>query len=132
MLIAVRERHPFKDRLKPVMKKWDTIERGIQYLREITMVEMLYDPNFVPNDPRQNHDPEGVRTTPDIRQKLTRVAPERYAPTLLATFHRYKDQQRGPLVFKLILTLQIYEQHLPPTHISISAISELANRLDEV
>eukprot|EP00076_Gallus_gallus_P040514 XP_025006052.1 uncharacterized protein LOC112532368 isoform X3 [Gallus gallus] len=53
-------------------------------------------------------------------------------PTLVATFHRYEDQQRKPLFFELILTLQNYEQHLPPTHVSISAISELANRLGEV
>ena len=63
MLIAVRERHPFKDSLKPVIKKWDTIEKVIQYLREIAMVETLYDPNFAPNDPHQNHDPERVRIT---------------------------------------------------------------------
>lgn len=114
------------------MKTWDTIEKGIQYLREITLVEMLYESNFAPNDPHQNHDPEGVRTTPDIRQKLTRAAPERYTPTLVATFHTYKDQQRRPLVFELILTLHNYEQHLPLTHVSISAVSELANRLGEV
>ena len=63
MLVAVRERYPFKDSLKPVMKKWDTIEKGMQYLREIAVVEMLYDPNFAPSDPCQNHDPERVRTT---------------------------------------------------------------------
>ena len=101
-------------------------------MREIALVEMLYESNFVPNDPRQNHDPERVRTTPEIWQKLTRAAPDRYAPTLLATFHRYEDQQRRPLVFELILTLQNYEQHLPPTHVSISAVTELANRLGDV
>ena len=46
MLVAVRERHPFKDILKPVMKKGDTIEKGIKYLRKIAVLEMLYDPNF--------------------------------------------------------------------------------------
>ena len=96
------------------------------------MVEMLYDSNFASNDPFQNHDPERVKTTPDIQQKITRAAQDRYAPTLVGTFHRYEDQQRRPLVFKLILTLQNYEQHLPPTHVSISALSELANRLGEV
>ena len=114
------------------MKTWDTIAKGIQYLREIALVEMLYDSNFAPNDPRQNHDPERVRTTPEIWQKLMRAAPDRYTLTLVATFHRYEDQQRRPLVFELILTLQNYEQHLPPTHVSISAVSELANRLGEV
>ena len=83
ILIAVRERYPYKEILQPAMKTWDTIEKGIQYLREIALVEMLYDSNFAPNDPRQNHDPERVRTTPEIWQKLTRAAPDRYAPTLL-------------------------------------------------
>ena len=32
----------------------------------------------------------------------------------------------------MILTLQNYEQHLPPTHVSISAVTELANRLGDV
>jgi len=77
MLVAVRERHPVRDSLKPVMKKWDTAEKGIQYLRDIAVVEMVYDPNFAPNDPRQGHDLERVRTTRDIWQKLTRTAPER-------------------------------------------------------
>ena len=91
MLIAVRERYSYKDSLKAVMKTWDAIEKGIQYLREIAVVEMLYDPNFVPNDPHQNHDPEGVRMMPDIWQKLTRTAPERYTPTLVATFDRQTE-----------------------------------------
>ena len=56
ILIAVRERYPYKELLQPAMKTWDTIEKGIQYLREIALVEMLYDSNFSPNDPRQNHD----------------------------------------------------------------------------
>ena len=132
MLIAVMERYPYRNDLEPATKMWDTVEQGIQYLREMALVEMLYGPNFAPNDPHQNHDPERVRTTPEIWKKLTRTAPDRYASTLMATFHRYEDQQRRPLVFELILTLQNYEQRLPPTHVSISAVSELANRLNEV
>lgn len=49
------------------------------------MVEMLYDPNFVPNDPCQNYDSERVRTAPDICQRLA-TAPERYASTLAQCF----------------------------------------------
>ena len=56
ILIAVRERYPYKSILQPAMKMWDTTVKGIQYLREIALVEMLYDSNFAPNDPRQNHD----------------------------------------------------------------------------
>ena len=67
MLIAVRERYPYKDILQPVMETWDAIEKGIQYLREIAWVEMLYDSNFSPNDPRQNHDRESHSSLNPIR-----------------------------------------------------------------
>ena len=76
----MRERYPYKDSLQPVMKMRDIIEKGIQYLREIALVEMLYDPNFAPNDPRQNHDPERVRTTPEIWQKLTKSSTRKIRP----------------------------------------------------
>jgi len=130
VLAAVKERHPFKDSLKPEMKKWNTIEKGIQYLTEIAVVEMLYYPVFVPNDPRQDHDPERVRGTPDIWQKFTRTAPERYTGTLAAMLDRYEDQQRPP-VFELILMLQNFEQKLLPSNAFISAISQVTDRLDK-
>ena len=50
ILIAVRERYLYIELLQPAMKTWDTIEKGIQYLREIALVEMLYESNFVPNE----------------------------------------------------------------------------------
>ena len=127
VLIAVKERYRFKDGLKPVMKRWDTVEKGIQYLREMAVVEMLFDPNFVPNHPRQERDPERVRTTPEIWQRLITTAPDRYAGTLLSANDRYREQERIPLVFELILTLQNYEQQLPPTHASIADISQRTN-----
>ena len=132
VLIAVKERYRFKDGLKPVMKRWDTVEKGIQYLREMAVVEMLFDPNFVPNHPRQERDPERVRTTPEIWQRLITTAPDRYAGTLLSANDRYREQERIPLVFELILTLQNYEQQLPPTHASIAAISQVTNQLNEM
>jgi len=55
------------------------------------------------------HDPERVRSMPDIWWILIRTAPERYFGTLEVTFDRCKDQQRRP-VFELIITLQNLEQ----------------------
>lgn len=40
---------------------WTTIEKDTDYLRECTMVETLHDSTFIPDDPHQEHDPEGVR-----------------------------------------------------------------------
>lgn len=132
VLAAVKERHPFKDNLKPEVNKWNMVEKGAQYLRETAVVEMLYEPTFVSNYPRQDRDPERVRRTPDIWQKLTRTAPERYASTLAAIFDKYSDQQRRPPVFELIITLQNFVQKLPLSHASISAISQVTDSLDEM
>ena len=50
--------------------------------------------------------------------------------SLAALFERYEPQQKRPLLFELIVTLQNFEQQLPLSHASISAISEVTERLD--
>ena len=56
MLLAVKEKYSFKVELEPGLRSWNTVEKGIQYLRETAVVEMLYDPMFVPNDSHQDHE----------------------------------------------------------------------------
>ncbi|XP_052520751.1 uncharacterized protein LOC128071766 [Tympanuchus pallidicinctus] len=131
VLTAVKEKYPFKNGLRIAMKKWVTVEKGIQYLREIGMVEMLYDPDFVPNHPCQDHDPEKVRTTPEIWQKIVTAAPDKYAATLTSACNRYKEQQRTLLVYELFLTLQNYEQLLSPIHAAVAAVSKMTDQLNE-
>jgi len=133
MVLAVKERHPFKDDLKPEMREWNSVEKGVQYLRESgAVVEVLYDPIFVPNDPRQDHNTERVKSTSDIWWKLTRTTLERYGGTLVITFNRYEDLKRRPPVFGLLLTLQNFEQKLLPPLAFTSAISQMVERLDRV
>ncbi|XP_052549334.1 uncharacterized protein LOC128085658 [Tympanuchus pallidicinctus] len=132
VLTAVKEKYPFKNGLKIAMKKWDTVEKGIQYLREIGVVEMLYDPDFVPNDPHQNRDPERVRTTPEIWQKIVTTAPDKYASTLMSACDRFNEQQRTPLVYELIVTLQNYEQLLSPIHAAVAAISKMTEQVSQL
>jgi len=66
MLLAVKENYPFKDDLMPEIKKWTAMETGICYSRECTLVDMLHDPTFIPDDPNQEHDLERVRCTPNM------------------------------------------------------------------
>jgi len=54
------------------MKNWTTTEKGIQYLRETAVVEMLYDPMFVPNNLHQDWDPERVRSMSETHKNSTR------------------------------------------------------------
>ena len=96
------------------------------------MVELLYDPMFVPNDLHKDHDTERVMSTPKIWQKLTRTSPKRYAGSVVVMFNIYEDLNRRPPIFETILTLQNLEQNLPPSHASISAICQMAERLDKM
>ncbi len=58
------------------------MEKGIRYLREHAVVEMLHSPTFIPDKPDQEHDPERVQCTPNMWRTFTKTAPERYASTL--------------------------------------------------
>ena len=40
MLLAVKEKYPFRDDLMPEIKKWTDMEKGIHYLKECTVVEI--------------------------------------------------------------------------------------------
>ena len=66
MLLSIKEKYPFKDNLMPEKKKWTDTEKGIHYLREYAVVEMLQSPIFIPDEPDQEHDPERVRCTPNM------------------------------------------------------------------
>jgi len=66
MLLAVKERYPFKDYLISEKNTCTDVEKGVCYLREYAVVEMLHNPTFGPDDPDQEHDPERVRCTPNM------------------------------------------------------------------
>ena len=42
LLSSVKDTYPFKEELVNSQSKWTTIEGGIQYLRELAMVEVMY------------------------------------------------------------------------------------------
>ena len=50
----------------PEKRKWTDMEKGICYLREYTVVEMLHSLTFIPDEADQEHDPERVRGTPNM------------------------------------------------------------------
>ena len=99
MLLAVKERYPFKDNLMPEKKKWTSMEKGIRYLREYAVVEMSHSPTFIPDEPDQECDPERMRCTPNTWRILTKTAPERYASIFAAMYGR---GERSPLINDLI------------------------------
>ena len=88
MLLAVKERYPFKDDLMSEKRKWTDTEKGIHYLREHAVVEMLHSPTFIPDEPNQKHDTERVRCTPNMWHIFTQTAPQRYASTFAEVYGR--------------------------------------------
>ena len=88
------------------------MEKGICYLREYAVVEMLHSHAFIPDNPNQEHDPEKVRCTPNMWSKLTRTAPENCTSTLAAMYGR---GERRPHLNELISRLHDFELRLTPT-----------------
>ena len=65
------------------------------------MVEMICSPDFILDEPDQEHDPERVRCTPNMWCIFTKTAAERYASTFAAMYGR---GERRPLINELINT----------------------------
>ena len=95
----------------PEKKKWIDMEKGIRYLREYAVVEMLRSPTFISDKSVKEHNPERVRCTPNMWRIFTKTAPERYASTFAAMYGR---GERRPLINELINKLQDFELHLTP------------------
>ncbi|KAK4807056.1 hypothetical protein QYF61_018397 [Mycteria americana] len=60
LLSAMKERYPFKEDVVYRPGKWTIMERGIQYLRELAMLEMVYGDL---NNEQLSKDPDELRCT---------------------------------------------------------------------
>ncbi|PKU27473.1 ubiquitin carboxyl-terminal hydrolase 4 [Limosa lapponica baueri] len=137
----MRERYPFSEDGVCHPSKWTTMERGIQYLRELTTWEMIY---YDPDNAHLPTDPNEVQCTRPIWQKLVWSAPLSYANSLAVMewkgeegttvdevagqLRQYKESLSSPLVSdveKLSRKVQQLEENIsysPPIQASISAI----------
>ncbi|GAB0189115.1 hypothetical protein GRJ2_001376800 [Grus japonensis] len=67
LLSSVRERYPFSEDVVCRPGKWTTMERGIQYLRELAVREMVY---YDPDNAQLPTDPDEVQCTRPMWQKF--------------------------------------------------------------
>ncbi|KAK4806949.1 hypothetical protein QYF61_027316 [Mycteria americana] len=67
LLSAMKERYPFKEDVVYRPGKWTTMEKGIQYLRELAVLEVIYGDL---NDVRSPIDPDEVQCTRPMWRKL--------------------------------------------------------------
>ncbi|KAM6104279.1 uncharacterized protein LJ206_019086 isoform 2-T2 [Theristicus caerulescens] len=126
LLSGVKERYPFKEDVICHPGKWTTMERGIQYLRELAVLEVIH------NDLNNEHlskDPDEVQCTRLMWRKFVRSAPSSYANSL--AIMTWKDEE-GPTVDELAGQLRQYEESLSSSlQACISAMEKLPDVLAE-
>ncbi|KAK4819027.1 hypothetical protein QYF61_024181 [Mycteria americana] len=90
--------------------KWTTVERGIQYLKELAMLEVIYDDL---DNEQLSKDPDEVKRTQPMWQKLVWSAPALYASSLAVM--TWKDGE-GQTVDELAGQLWQYEESADRYH----------------
>ncbi|KAK4817334.1 hypothetical protein QYF61_010237 [Mycteria americana] len=106
LLSAMKERYPFKEDVIYRPGKWTTMEKGIQYLRELAVLEVIYgdlDNEQLPKDPDE------VQCTRPMWRKLVRNAPPSCANSLAIL--NWKDGE-GPTVHEVASQLWEYEESI--------------------
>ncbi|KAK4807120.1 hypothetical protein QYF61_018461 [Mycteria americana] len=126
LLSAIRERYPFKEDVVYRSGKWTTMEKGIQYLRELAVLEVIYGDL---NDVRSPIDPDEVQCTRPMWRKLVRNAPPSFANSLAIL--TWKDQD-GPTVNEAASNLREYEESISSSFVSaVEKLSQEFKRFKE-
>ncbi|GAB0202585.1 hypothetical protein GRJ2_002724100 [Grus japonensis] len=106
LLSSVRARYPFKEDLVNSPGKWTTADEGIQYLRELAVLEVIYSDL---DDEEVSKDPEDVLCTRAMWRKVIQSAPASYSNSLAAMYFPDRDT---PTVEKVSSWLQNFEENL--------------------
>ncbi|GAB0208546.1 ubiquitin carboxyl-terminal hydrolase 4 [Grus japonensis] len=126
LLSSVRERYPFSEDVVCWPGKWTTMERGIQYLRELAVREMVY---YDPDNAQLPTDPDEVQCTRPMWRKFVRSAPSSYANSLAVI-----DWKSGeaPKVDEVAGRLRQYEESLSSSLVSaVEKLSQDVRQLKE-
>ena len=91
----MKERYPFKEDVRCHPGKWTATEKGIQYLRELAVLEVIYDDL---DNKQLSKNPDEVRCTRSMWRKFVRSAPSLYANSLAVV--TWKDGE-GQMVVEL-------------------------------
>ncbi|GAB0208219.1 hypothetical protein GRJ2_003287600 [Grus japonensis] len=121
LLSSVRERYPFSEDVVCWPGKWTTMERDIQYLRELAMQEMVYedlDNTQLPTDPDE------VQCTKVMQRRFVWSAPSSYANSLAVM--DWKSEE-APTVDEVAGRLWQYEESLSSS--LISAVEKLSRAI---
>ncbi|KAJ7414759.1 hypothetical protein BTVI_40275 [Pitangus sulphuratus] len=88
ILNVVRDIYPFKEYLTSSPGKWMTAEGGVQYLRELAMLELIYcNPDYF-----DILDPANLPCTNPMWRKVIKGVPAPYVNCLISVFHPKGDK----------------------------------------
>ncbi|KAK4811243.1 hypothetical protein QYF61_022140 [Mycteria americana] len=124
LLSAMKERYPFKEDVVYRPGKWTTMERGIQYLRELAVLEAIYGDL---DDERLPKDPDEFRCTQPMWRKLVRSAPSSCANSLAIL--TWKDGE-GPTADEAASQLQEYKESISSSF--VSAVEKLSRKVQQL
>jgi len=88
LLLGMRERYPFSEDFIHYPGKWANMERGIQYLRELAVRELVY---YKPDDEQLPTDPDEVQRIPSMWRKFVQRAPSSHANSLAVVNWKGKE-----------------------------------------
>ncbi|RMB89335.1 hypothetical protein DUI87_34316 [Hirundo rustica rustica] len=127
LLMSVRERFVHRDRMQEHhhRMRWKTLEEGIQQLREVAVLEVLFG-----RGGQHDNDPDKVKCTGQMLWNLATLGPSQYA-TYIATIHPDTNQET---VGSVANKLRNYESIISsPMKAQVSAVAkELRERMEEV
>jgi len=99
------------------------MERGIQYMRELAVRELVYNE---PDDEQVPTDPDEVQCTRHMWRKFVRSAPSSYANSLAVV--NWKGEE-APAVDEVAVRLQQYEESLSSS--LVSAVKKLSQEVQQ-
>jgi len=124
LLSGVRESYPFSDDFVCSAGKWTNMERGIQYLRELAVRELLY---CEPDNEQLPTDPDEAQCTASMWRKVVRSAPSSYANSQSVVNWKGKE---APTVDEVAVRLQQYEESLSSS--LVSAVEKLSQKVQQL
>ncbi|XP_074696051.1 E3 ubiquitin-protein ligase AMFR isoform X2 [Strix aluco] len=113
LLSGVKEGYPFKGNLIYHPNRWTTMEKGIQYLRELAVVEVIKD---AVNNKQLSTDPDEVRCTELMWWIFVQSAPCFCAKSLAVMTRKGVVEQT---VDELVVQLKQYEESEPSSTVWI-------------